>query len=178
MPNVMSVLRAEIRRLARKEMKQETALLKKHVATMRRRLAGARKRIRDLELRAKQVGRGAVGPAAQSAADKQVRFSAAWVRAHRKKLGMSREVYARLVGVSAQSIMAWEASRSRPRLGALRAWRSIREKGIRELREMLSRGTGSKRGRKTRARRSRRSRRRVLGRNATRRLVQALRKKK
>lgn len=163
MPNVMSVLRAEIRRLARKEMKQETAVLKKHVATMRRRLAESRTRIRDLELRAQQAGRSVVGSVVASAGDKQVRFSAAWVRAHRMKLGMSREIYARLVGVSAQTIMAWETARSRPRLGALRTWRSIREKGIRELREMLGRGTGPKRGGKARATRSRRRvRRRIV----------------
>ncbi len=139
MPNVMGVLRAEIRRLARKETRQELATLKKQVNSMRSRLAQARRRIQDLEFKAKRAGRGMVGAIAATAAGtgRQVRFSPAWVRQHRSKLGMSRQAYAKLIGVSAQSILGWESGRTRPRRSALQTWRSLRGKGVREIKAMV-----------------------------------------
>jgi DNA-binding transcriptional regulator YiaG len=145
-PNVMGVLRAEIRRLARKETKQELNSMRKQVTQMRRLLAESRRRVSDLEARVKQAMRARGAAAAREAADEeggtQVRFSPAWVKKHRSKLGMSRLLYAQLVGVSPQTIMGWEAGRTRPRPGALRAWRAIRGRGVRELRAMLANGSG------------------------------------
>jgi DNA-binding transcriptional regulator YiaG len=145
-PNVMGVLRAEIRRLARKETKQELSSMRKQVTQMRRLLAESRRRVSDLEARVKQAMRARGGAAAREAGDEeggtQVRFSPAWVKKHRSKLGMSRLLYAQLVGVSPQTIMGWEAGRTRPRPGALRAWRAIRGRGVRELRAMLTNGSG------------------------------------
>jgi transcriptional regulator with XRE-family HTH domain len=158
-PNVMGVLRAEIRRLARKESRQELGALKKQITMMRRRLAESNRRIQGLEARARQLLRnGSAAPArggvgGEDEGGKQVRFSAAWVRAHRKKLGMSRQLYARLVGVSAQTIMGWEAGRTRPRRAVLKTWREIRGKGVRELRAMLGGGEGAAAGRGARGRR-------------------------
>ena len=149
MPNVMGVLRAEIRRLARKETKQELNSMRKQLAQMRRLLAESRRRVNELEARAKQAARGALARVSAAAGDdetdevgRQIRFSPAWVKKHRSKLGMSRLVYARLVGVSPQTIMGWEAGRTRPRRSALRSWRAMRAKGVRELRAMLSGGSG------------------------------------
>jgi DNA-binding transcriptional regulator YiaG len=158
-PNVMGVLRAEIRRLARKETKQELSSMKKQLTQTKRLLAESRRRISELESRAKHVARATRGSAAarETAGDEdgpQVRFSPKWVKKHRSKLGMSRLVYAQLIGVSPQTIMGWEAGRTRPRRGALKAWRAIRGKGVRELRAMLTNGSGGEvsRGRKRRGR--------------------------
>jgi ribosome-binding protein aMBF1 (putative translation factor) len=143
----MGVLRAEIRRLARKETRQEIAVLRKHINSMRRRLAESRRRIQELEFRAKKaIKRGlaaAAGP--DDGAEKQVRFSPAWVKRHRSKLGMSRRIYAKLLSVSPQTIMGWETGRTRPRRSALRTWRAIRGKGARELRALVSGGKTAKR---------------------------------
>ncbi|HET9251238.1 MAG TPA: hypothetical protein VFP58_03900 [Candidatus Eisenbacteria bacterium] len=138
----MAVLRMEIRRLARKETKQEIGALKKQLTMLRRRLTEWNARMKGVETRARQLLRNGTSPRGRAADDdeedgKQVRFSPAWVRKHRKKLQMSRQLYARLVGVSAQTIMGWEAGRTRPRRAALRNWRAIRAKGVRELRAML-----------------------------------------
>jgi transcriptional regulator with XRE-family HTH domain len=174
-PNVMGVLRAEIRRLARKESRQELGALKKQITMMRRRLAESNRRIQGLEARARQILRnGSAGPARGAAGGedeggKQVRFSAAWVRAHRKKLGMSRQLYARLVGVSAQTIMGWEAGRTRPRRAVLKTWREIRGKGVRELRAMLGGGEGAAAGAGRGARGRRRAGRKAV-RKASRRV--------
>ena len=174
MPNVMGVLRAEIRRLARKETRQEVAALRKHVNAMRRRLAESRRRIQDLESRVKHAGKRAPSAAAESSEGdvKQVRFSPSWVKRHRSKLGMSRRIYAKLLSVSPQTIMGWETGRTRPRRTALRTWRSIRGKGVRELRALVA-GGGMKKRREAVAKRAGRKLRvrgrRAAGRVATRR---------
>jgi DNA-binding transcriptional regulator YiaG len=179
-PNVMGVLRAEIRRLARKETRQEIATLRKHVNSMRRRVAESRRRIRDLESRAKQAGKRMPGAIVASDADggKQVRFSPAWVKRHRSKLGMSRRIYAKLLSVSPQTIMGWESGRTRPRRSALQTWRDLRGKGVRELRASVA-GGGTKRRRgaaKKRARRKLRVRGRRVARHATTRRTRAKKK--
>jgi len=169
----MGVLRAEIRRLARKETKQEIAALKKHVNSMRRRVAESRRRIRDLESRTKQAGKR--GPGAMAASDedsaKQVRFSPAWVKRHRSKLGMSRRIYAKLLSVSPQTIMGWESGRTRPRRNALQTWRDLRGKGVRELKALVT-GEGRKKRRGGATRKARRklrvAGRRVAGRRVAR----------
>ena len=169
MPNVMGVLRAEIRRLARKETKQELNDVKKQLTMLRRRLAEWTRRMQGVEARARQLMKNGSRLGARAAAvevdgedGKQVRFSPAWVRKHRKKLKMSRQLYAKLVGVSAQTIMGWEAGRTRPRRAALRTWRAIRGKGVRELRAMLGGGEGAAAGTGRGARGRRRAARKVM----------------
>ncbi|HYR68531.1 MAG TPA: hypothetical protein VER77_01495 [Candidatus Dormibacteraeota bacterium] len=168
MPNVMGVLRAEIRRLARKETRQEIAALKKHVNSMRRRVAESRRRIRELESRTKQAGKRGQGASAASNEEsaKQVRFSPAWVKRHRSKLGMSRRIYAKLLSVSPQTIMGWESGRTRPRRSALKTWREIRGKGVRELRALVT-GEGRRKRRGVSAKKARRKLR-VLARRVAR----------
>jgi DNA-binding transcriptional regulator YiaG len=171
----MGVLRAEIRRLARKETRDEIRALRKMLTSMRRRLAEARRRMDSFERTAKlAIAKRAVGASAgirDAVAEKQVRFSPAWLRMHRKRLHLSRKAYGRLVGVSAQSILSWETGRARPRRKVLQVWRDMREKGVRELRSLLK-GSGARRvrvgeGRKRRvarrkARRTRRAVRKVV----------------
>jgi DNA-binding transcriptional regulator YiaG len=140
-PNFAGALKGEIQRLARKEVRANVSPLKKLVAALRRRVAQQRRLIADLE---REVRRGAKSPrgadvhaaSVENAETSQIRFSPAWVRQHRKKLKMSRRVYAKLIGVSAQSIFGWETGRSRPRRGALESWRRIREMGVREVKSL------------------------------------------
>jgi len=134
-PNVMGVLRAEIRRLARKETKEAVRELKRQVMALRRRMAMTKKRMNEVEraaLRAGSARAAAQTPAAENDGG-QIRFSPRWVRVHRSRLGMSRRVYAKLVGVSPQTILLWEQGKARPRRSALATWRELRGKGIREL---------------------------------------------
>ena len=155
MPNFAGALKGEIQRLARKEVRASVTPLKKLVAALRRRVAQQKRQMAELERTAKRsmkTGRAAVeGPEIQGS---QIRFSPQWVKKHRRKLNMSRRVYANLVGVSAQTIFGWETGRARPRRGALESWRRIRSMGKRELKGMTKaesdgrRGRAAKRGRK------------------------------
>jgi DNA-binding transcriptional regulator YiaG len=150
-PNFAGALKGEIQRLARKEVRANVTPLKKLVAGLRRRVAQQRRLIADLERdmrRGVKSTRAAVESAAGDAKS-QIRFSPAWVKQHRKKLNMSRRVYAKLIGVSAQSIFGWETGRTRPRRGALESWRRIRGMGVRELKALPGASTD---GRKRRGR--------------------------
>ncbi len=154
MPNVMGALRLEIRRLARKEMKEAVRELKRQVAAIRRRLASTKKRMSDVERTARRAvsSRGATAAREVSRDDgTQIRFSPRWVKVHRAKLGMSRRVYSKLVGVSPQTILLWESGKARPRRSALAMWRSIRGKGLRELKAAVGGETRGRRGRRAKA---------------------------
>lgn len=154
MPNVMGVLRSEIRRLARKEMKEAVRELKRQVAAIRRRLASTKKRMTDVERTARKAVtvRGAVAARQDSGGNgTQIRFSPRWVKVHRAKLGMSRRVYSKLIGVSPQTILLWESGKARPRRSALAVWRSIRGKGIRELKAAAGGETRGRRRRRAKA---------------------------
>ncbi|MBI4364786.1 MAG: helix-turn-helix transcriptional regulator [Candidatus Latescibacteria bacterium] len=168
MPNLAAVLKTEIRRLARKEAKASTAPLRKIVRALRRKVADQKRSIEDLERsvrRAKAAGAlavaaGAAGREGAAGASEglQVRFSPRWVRKHREKLKMSRRIYAKLVGVSAQSIFGWESGRARPRRSALAAWHRLRSMGAREIKALLEGGAaGRGGGRKRRAKAGRRA---------------------
>jgi DNA-binding transcriptional regulator YiaG len=149
-PNLAAVLKMEIRRLARKEARASTAPLRKIVASLRKRVAAQRRTIKELERTARRsVATVKMAAAASAPEAPQVRFSPAWVRKHRKKLKMSRRIYAKLVGVSAQSIFGWESGRTRPRRAALASWRRLRSMGAREIKALLDAGRpgrGGKRG--------------------------------
>lgn len=147
MPNLAGVLKGEIQRLARKEARASVKPLKKLVSALRRRVAQQRRQIAELERATRRAVSTARVPEARESEGSQIRFSPEWVKTHRKKLKMSRRVYAKLIGVSAQSIFGWESGRTRPRRGALESWRRIRSMGKRALKALLG---GEKPSRKRR----------------------------
>jgi len=118
-PNFAGALKGEMRRLARKEVRATVTPLRKVVAALRRRVAQQKRLIAELERSTKRSMRNGRAAEAPETQDSQIRFSPQWVKKHRKKLNMSRRVYAKLVGVSAQTIFGWETGRARPRRGAL-----------------------------------------------------------
>lgn len=65
-------------------------------------------------------------------ATKTVRFSPKWVKADRRRLGLSGKDYGALVGVSSVTIYNWERGKSRPGEERLAAWAEVRGYGKRE----------------------------------------------
>lgn len=140
MPDVAAVLRQEIRRLARKEARDQLAPLKKSVTELRKRLSDAQREIGTLQktvrtLEAEEARRLKTVP--KPASEKRLRFSPRWVVSDRKRLGLSADDYGRLVGVSGQTIYAWESGTSRPREERLAAWAVVRGIGKRAARQRL-----------------------------------------
>ena len=140
MPHVAAVLREEIARLARREVKQQVGPLKKTIAEQRRTIAALRRQIAVLArsqafLEQQEKRRLAAVPEASTA--KRVRFSPKWVRADRDRLGLSAGDYGRLVGVAAQTIYNWENSTTKPGAKALARWATVRGMGKREASSRL-----------------------------------------
>jgi len=136
MPNIATVLKEEIRRLARKEAKAQVAALKKASAQQRRDIAALKRELAAQErasarmAKAVSSGRAAATPAASAAG--QPRFSPTWLRKHRAKLGLSAADYARLVGVSGLTIYNWEKGKNKPRAAQLERLAEVRGMGVRE----------------------------------------------
>ena len=140
MPNLASVLKDEIRRLARKEARSELKSLKSASAQCRRDIAALKRTVKGQDREIGQL-RKAAGkqPAAtsSSANGPSVRFSPGWMSKHREKLALSAADYAALIGVSALTVYNWEKGKTRPRAAQLEAWGAIKTLGKREAWQKL-----------------------------------------
>lgn len=121
MSNLSTLLKTEISRVARKEVRSEIESLRKASTQQRSHIAALRRQIEALEKALRRLDRAGAKPAAaaaQPAPDTDGtprRFSAARLARHRSKLGLSAAAYGQLVGVSSQTIYNWEQGSARPR---------------------------------------------------------------
>jgi DNA-binding transcriptional regulator YiaG len=116
MPNIASVLKEEIARVARKEVRGDTQQLKKASAQYRSDIAALKRRIAALEQLVKRLGKATGNKAAVTdPSTASFRFSAGGLLAQRKRLGLSVSEAAVLLGVSDQSVYKWENGKTRPR---------------------------------------------------------------
>jgi DNA-binding transcriptional regulator YiaG len=140
MPNFASVLKEEIVRLARKEVRAETESMKKAVAQHRSEIAGLKRRVATLEKQAARVEKKGAGKAASAPEGEEAprtRFSAKRLARQRQKLGLSAAEMGALLGVSAQTVYNWEAEKSRPRQAQLAAIAALRGVGKRQVKARL-----------------------------------------
>lgn len=133
MPNFASLLKEEITRLARKELRANTESLKKAVATYRSEIAALKRRVETLERQAKRTAKvvSRVQPESPQS-DAGHRFSAKGLATHRQRLGLSAADYGALLGVSALSVYKWEGGQVRPRASYLPTIAAVRSMGKRE----------------------------------------------
>jgi DNA-binding transcriptional regulator YiaG len=137
MPNIAAVLKDEIARIARKEVRAQTEEFKKASAQYRAHIAALRRRVDDLERQLKRVGKASARstasvPDGEDDQGTSRRFSATRLAAQRSKLGLSAADFATLLGVSGQSVYKWEHGESRPRARQLEAIAAVRGIGKRE----------------------------------------------
>ena len=141
MSNVASVLKEEIARVARKEIRRETSLLKKASTTYRSEIAALKRRVLELERQLSRVGKGGRPSEAVAANDemtsRRTRFSARSMAAQRQRLGLSAAECGLLIGASAQSVYNWEEGKARPRAQHLPAIFAMRRLGRRQANEIL-----------------------------------------
>lgn len=144
MPNIASILKAEISRVARKEVRTEIETLKKASVAHRASIAELRRQVSMLKKELRRVTKATTRPAPasdhadESEAGTKRRFSATRLAAHRSKLGLSAASYGQLVGVSGQTIYHWEQGKARPRAAQLEGLAAVRGLGAREVAERLS----------------------------------------
>ena len=171
MANLASALKEEIGRLARREIRQQTAGTARTVARCEREIAALKRQIDGLQrMLSAQLAQGAPGPtvskktgrkkvaaakqAARTAPDsgpKRARFSAKGLKANRERLGLSADNYGKLIGVSGLSIYNWEQGKARPRESSIAALMSIRGIGKREAARRLGGSAAPKAKAKTTA---------------------------
>jgi DNA-binding transcriptional regulator YiaG len=145
MPNIASLLKSEIARVARKEVRAGTDHLKKAASAYRSEIAALKRRCQALEQQLRNVNRGVAkaapaataGAAADGDAD-GLRFSAKGLASHRKRLGLSAHDFGLLVGASGQSIYKWEEGSARPRAKNVAAIAKVRTMGKREANARLA----------------------------------------
>lgn len=144
MPNIASILKSEISRVARKEVRAEIETLRKASVAHRALIAALRRQVTALEKELRQVAKGTARGAQSKSPDEtpeastKRRFSAGRLTAHRGKLGLSAAHYGQLVGVSGQTIYHWEQGKARPRAAQLESLASVRDLSKGEVAERLA----------------------------------------
>lgn len=144
MSNIITALKAEIARIARKEAKQAVAPLHKPTTGARHVLADLKRRVAALEKENKRMA-ALLSKIPQPEPLEEPAKARNWisgkgVRSLRQKLGLSQEAFAKLVGVSPNCVYQWE---SKPGMLRLRettraAVFAARELGAREAKEKLA----------------------------------------
>lgn len=146
MSNFAGLLKEEITRLARKELRSQVEGLKKASAQYRRDIAALKRQVAALE-RQVSLLQGTVLRARPARAEPEgstrVRFSAKGLRSQRERLGLSAADFGRLVGVTGQSIYNWEQEATRPRQEQVEAIAALRGIGKKEVRARLEQLAGT-----------------------------------
>lgn len=137
MTTLGNVLKNEITRLARKEMRVHIEPLRKANASQRREIAELKRRIEALS---REVKRRHKAPEAVESGDDaapKTRFVAKGLRSLRSRLGLSASEFGQLAGASGQSIYNWETGKAVPRKAQQARLAALRSLGKREARARL-----------------------------------------
>ena len=126
-------LKKEIARVARKELREEIAALRKSAATQRSELAALKKQFKAVQTQVNKLSKGkvetvraALRPEKDTNAVKikgkpgrKVIFTAERLKKQRSRLDFTQEQMAQLLGVSSLSIWKWESGGAAPRASRL-----------------------------------------------------------
>jgi DNA-binding XRE family transcriptional regulator len=164
MPDVGSLLKSEIRRLAKKEARLATAHAHRRVAQHRRDIAKLRRLIQEQAARIMRLEAAGRSPAVADAKTIDLpdgaRFSARSLKAQRNRLGLSAALYGKLVGVSGQTVYSWEHNHSRPRPTQMAAWFASRSLSKQQAMERIGVPSDRRRTKRRRATKAVKRRRR------------------
>ena len=141
MPNIASILKSEIARVARKQVRGDTQGLKKATSVCRTEIAALKRRVQALERELRSAARAsakAAPAAAVAKPSKALRFSAKGLASQRRRLSLSADDCGLLVGASGQSIYNWEQAKARPQARHLPAIAALRSMGKREAAARLA----------------------------------------
>jgi DNA-binding transcriptional regulator YiaG len=132
MANIASLLKTEISRIARREVRAETENLKKASTQHRSDIAALKRRMAEQDRLIARLRNSRPAAATDEAEEgSQLRFRADGFASLRKKLGLSAADMGKLLGVSLQTIYHWEKGQSKPRASQLKAIAEMRKLGKR-----------------------------------------------
>lgn len=140
MANIATLLKEEITRLTRKEIRSETEGFKKasaqyrtDIAALKRRISALEKQLLLLEKKTRKIAEVKVA----SDADTKFRFTVKGFKSLRQRLGLTAAEIGTLLDTSAPTIYNWEAGNSTPREPQLIKLVQLRGLGKREVSAML-----------------------------------------
>lgn len=140
MPNVASLLKAEIERISKKTIRQHVGPLQSAVRSHRRQLSALKKEVAALQREVARLKRSGAATSPKlnvNESETTVRFVAKGFKSLRERLGLTAEEIGRLLGVSAQSVYNWEHEKARPRAAQVQAIAALRGLGKREVKARL-----------------------------------------
>ena len=141
MPNVAQVLRDEITRLARKEIRAACDPLRKQVRALRQTVKSQQETITRVDKALAKVATLSSDTSASLYAPEEektrARVTPASIKRHRTRLKLSQAELGTLLDVSTNTIVRWEAGTSKPRVQHRAALLKMRGLGRREVTKML-----------------------------------------
>lgn len=147
MPNMMTVLKDEMIRLARKEIRREISTLKDASARSRHELAELKRKVTEQQRIIAVLSTRTGAPAVQKTVPDEIsgkrRISAKGFRSFRKKTGLTVAEMGQLLGVSSITIYNWETGKARPRtryIAEISALRGMSKKDVRNRLNTLNGG--------------------------------------
>jgi DNA-binding transcriptional regulator YiaG len=145
MPNLSQVIKAEIIRLSRKEIKSSVNPLRSSNVVLRHALTELKRKFAQLEVANKQLmtfvkKEQEKAPQIIPEEIQKARFTSKTIKKMREKLDVSQDSFAKLLGVSTQAVYAMEHKQGRIKLrpGTLTSLLSVRGMGKREAQDKLN----------------------------------------
>jgi DNA-binding transcriptional regulator YiaG len=142
MGKLEGIIKSEIMRLAKREVRKVSVPLSRDVRLMRSAVSELRKAVLTLERLAsqqqKELGKKEVPLNATPEELKIARFSPRLFRSLRKHLGISQKELAVLAGVTVGAVHQWESGRFRPKQDKKAVIVALRKIGRQEARKLLA----------------------------------------
>ncbi len=140
--------RAEVLRMARKEIKNELGNLRKTVTAQRSEIAALKREVKELVSQVKGLHKAAARQAAPGKAQAQdaeapvrrgrrFQFKAEALAAKRGQLSLSQQAMAALLEASTLSVARWENGKAMPRAAQLERIQAVLKMGKREAKARL-----------------------------------------
>jgi DNA-binding XRE family transcriptional regulator len=164
MGKLEGIIKSEIVRLAKREIRKISVPMGKKVRSLKDAVSRLRQTVLALERftaqQQKELGRGRIQLEATQEEVKKSRFSPRLVRSLRKRLGITQKEMATLIGVTIGAIYQWEKGIFEPRGEKKGMFVALRKLGRREVRRLLEKSGPEMTGKKVRKPKGRRTKRR------------------
>jgi DNA-binding transcriptional regulator YiaG len=140
MPDIAQVMKAEIVRLSRREVKAACSPLRKQLRALRQATKEQKQAIADLRKDLLRMRDAApiqeLGPGGEERARK-TRISPASIKSQRLRLKLSQRELAKLLGVNTISVIRWETGKSQPRSAYHEELAKLRQLSRKEVVKLL-----------------------------------------
>ena len=139
MSTLGKTLSTEIARISRRTLSAEIAALRKAVTVQRRTIASLKRSLAELSKAQRRSATVARSLRAEASSENgpSLRFVPKGLVGLRRRAGLSAEDLGRLLGVTGQTVLNWEARKATPRPNVLPRIAAIRSLGKRELQARL-----------------------------------------